>query len=48
MRNDKIKQLKRKILYEKKKMECCAYSKNDLRHLWQLESELKELEMNTK
>jgi hypothetical protein len=41
---DRIKQLKQKIKYEKKKMECCAYSTSDLMYLYQLESELKKLE----
>lgn len=40
---EKIKELKREINYEKRKMKVCAYGSSDLRYLYGLEEELKEL-----
>ena len=39
----KIKELKRQINYEKRKMKVCAYGTSDLRYLYGLEQELEEL-----
>lgn len=41
--NERIKQLKKQINYEKRKMKVCAYGSSDLRYLWGLETELEEL-----
>ena len=36
----KIKELKRQIRYEEKRISCCAYGKSDLLHLYSLKEEL--------
>lgn len=42
-KTEKIKELKRQINYEKRKMKVCAYGTSDLRYLYGLEQELEEL-----
>lgn len=42
-KTEKIKELKRQINYEKRKMRVCAYGSSDLRYLYGLEQELEEL-----
>lgn len=42
-KEEKIKELKKKINYEKTKMEVCAYGKFDIYYLYGLENELEEL-----
>lgn len=39
----RIKELRKEIRYENKRMECCGYGGSDLRYLWSLEKELEEL-----
>lgn len=43
-KSERIKELKRQINYEKRKMRVCAYGTSDLRYLYGLEEELKELQ----
>ena len=40
----RIKELKKEIEYQKRKLKCCAYGKSDLMYLWALEEELVALE----
>lgn len=40
----KIRELKKQIKYEEKKLECCANGKQDLFYLVALEQELEDLE----
>ena len=40
---ERMKELKKQIRYEKRKLSCCGYGKSDLMYLWALEEELKEL-----
>ena len=42
-KTEKVKELKRQINYEKRKMKVCAYGTSDLRYLYGLEQELEEL-----
>lgn len=42
-KTEKIRRLRKKINYEKRKMKCCAYGKSDLYYLMGLEQELNEL-----
>jgi len=41
---ERIKELKKEILYEKRRMTCCAYSNSDMLKFYSLEQELKDLE----
>lgn len=43
MIENRIKELKKQIRYEKRRMNYCAYGKSDLMYLYGLEEELKEL-----
>lgn len=47
-KTEKIKELKRQINYEKRKMKVCAYGSSDLRYLYGLEEELRELSKEIK
>lgn len=40
---NRIKELKKEINYEKRKMKVCAYGGSDLKYLYSLEAELNEL-----
>lgn len=40
---ERIKELRKEINYEKRKMKVCAYGTSDLRYLYGLEQELEEL-----
>ncbi len=42
-KEEKIKELKKKINYEKRRMKVCAYGKSDIYYLYGLENELEEL-----
>lgn len=41
---DRIKELKEEIAYEKEKIKCCAYGKREILYLAELEEELARLE----
>lgn len=42
-KHERIKALRRKIRYEKRKIQCCAYGKTDIYYLISLEEQLHEL-----
>lgn len=43
-KSERIKELKKQINYEKRKMRVCAYGTSDLRYLYGLEEELRKLQ----
>lgn len=43
-KTEKIKELKKQTNYEKRRMRVCAYGSSDLKYLYRLEEELRELQ----